>query len=232
MESLFHEWQQKYSFSAFIKDGIVDSEKYEEPHILFVLRDMNCSVPNDLCEDLRTYGSGAKTWCNVGRWTKALLDPDEEYPYDMSSKKRVDQVSRVAVMNIKKEGGTSRANGGALIRFAKQQKEMILEQIRLCDPHIIICCGQGTKGAPSNAVILEKEVFGITASWNEIQSCTFPRSWYYFYAEISGRNVPVVSFCHPQVTNLCGKRGHEDLFKPLYEDMQMIGKILLRAKEK
>ncbi len=232
MENLFNEWQQKYSFSAFIRDGIVDVAKYEKPHILFVLRDMNCSVSTDLCESLRKYGGGSETWCNVGRWTKALLDEDEEYPYDMSSEKRIEQLSRVAVMNIKKEGGTARADGKALISYAKQQKEMILKQIEKCNPDIIICCGQGMKNAGSNAVILEKDVFGINANWGKIRSVAFPRDWYYFYVEISARKVPVVSFCHPQVTNLCGKRGHEALFKPLYNDMQMIGKKLLRKKEK
>ena len=231
MENLFKEWQQKYSFSAFIKDGIVDTEKYECPHVLFVLREMNCSVANDLREDLRSCGSGAKTWCNIGRWTKALLDPNEEYPYDMSTKKRIEQISRVAVMNIKKEGGSSRAEGKSLISFAREQKEMILKQLDACDPHIIICCGRGMKDAPSNAVILEKEVFGISADWDVIRSCSLPIDWHYFYIEINGRKVPVVSFCHPQVTNLCGKRGHEELFKPLYKDMQTIGEKLLRTKE-
>lgn len=227
MESLFNEWQQKYSFSAFIKDGIVDTQKYEQPHVLFVLRDMNCSHPNDLCKDLRTHGSGAKTWCNIGRWTKALLDQAEEYPYDMSAEKRIEQISRVAVMNIKKEGGTARSDGKTLLSYAKEQKEMLFRQIELCDPHIIICCGRKAKNAPSNAVILEKEVFEITAEWDKIPSSSFPIDWNYFYTEINGRKVPVVSFCHPQATNLCGKRGHESLFIPLYKDMQIIGKKLL-----
>ena len=232
VEKLFYEWQKTHDFSAFIKDGIVDPDRYEEPHILFVLRDMNCSVSCDLCESLRTHGSGAKTWCNIGRWTKALLDDEEEYPYDMSREKRIEQVGRVAVMNIKKEGGASRAEGGSLLSYAESQKEFILKQIRICDPSIIICCGQGMKDAPSNAVILEEKVFGIKATWDKIQSCTLPREWHYFHTEINGRQVPVVSFCHPQVTNLCGKRGHEQLFKPLYEDMRMVGNKLLREGEK
>lgn len=231
MEELFERWQQKYSFSAFIKDGIVDVTKYEKPHILFVLRDMNCSVPNDLCKDLRLMGSGAKTWCNVGRWVQALLDKNQEYPYDMSQKQRIEQISRVAVMNIKKEGGGSRAEGKTLVAYAKEQKDLILEEIKMCYPDIIICCGQKTKGSLSNAEILEQEVFGIKAKWDKFHSNDLPRDWWYFYAEINDKQVPIVSFCHPQVTNLCGKRGHEALFKPLYKDMQTIGNKFLRTKE-
>lgn len=44
-EELFLKWQNSYNFQAFIKDGIVDSEHYTTPHILFVLRDMNCFTP-------------------------------------------------------------------------------------------------------------------------------------------------------------------------------------------
>ena len=222
MDALFDQWQQKYSFSAFVKDGIVDVENYEKPHVLFILRDMNCPVPNDLRKDLRTFGSGSKTWCNVGRWTCALLDENEPYPYNMSSSQRTEQLRRIAVMNLKKEGGAARADGKTLVSYAEEQKEMILRQIELCDPDIIICCGQSMADAPGNAVILEKTVFGINANWDKIHSCKLPRDWWYFYARINGKEVPVVSFCHPQVTNLCGKRGHEDLFKPLYEDMQTI----------
>ena len=228
MEKLFKRWQEEYSFSAFIKDGIVDITKYEKPHVLFILRDMNCSVSNDLCEDLRLEGSGAKTWCNVGRWVKAVLDENQEYPYDMSPQKRIEQISRVAVMNIKKEGGGARSEGKELVSYAKEQKELILEQIRMCDPDIIICCGQQIKGGLSNAEILEQNVFGIRAKWDKIRSCDLPKDWWYFYAEINGKKVPIVSFCHPQVTNLCGRRGHEALFKSLYKDMQVIGNKFLR----
>ncbi len=192
---------------------------------------MNCSVPNDLCENLRRKGSGAKTWCNVGRWAKALLDKNQEYPYDMSPKKRIEQISRIAVMNIKKEGGGARSDGKMLISYAEEQKELILEQIKMCHPDIIICCGQKMNGALSNAEILEQKVFGISAKWDKIRSCDLQRDWWYFYAEINGKKVPIVSFCHPQVTNLCGRRGHEVLFKPLYKDMQVIGNKFLRMQE-
>lgn len=229
MEELFKKWQQQYSFSAFIKDGIVDITKYENPHVLFVLRDMNCSVPNDLRESLRRDGSGAKTWCNIGRWAKALLDKNEEYPYDMSPKKRIEQISRVAVINIKKEGGGPRSEGKKLISYAEDQKELILEQIKICNPDIIICCGQ--HGTLSNAEILEQKVFGINARWDKIHSFSLPRDWWYFYMEINDKNIPIISFCHPQVTNLCGMRGHEALFKPLYKDMQMIGNKFLKTTE-
>lgn len=94
--------EKEFCFDAFISDGIVDAEYYENPHILFVLRDMNCQSERNLCDELRKNGSGWKTWNNIGRWSKALLDGNEEYPHDMSKERRVEQLKRIAVMNLKK----------------------------------------------------------------------------------------------------------------------------------
>lgn len=66
-DELFAKWKAAHHFNAFIRDGIVDPEHYETPHILFVLRDMNCQSERDLCADLRRDGSGWKTWNNIGR---------------------------------------------------------------------------------------------------------------------------------------------------------------------
>ena len=231
MEDLFSRWQQAHSFSAFIKDGIVDTECYAKPHILFVLRDMNCKSERNLCEDLRKNGSGWKTWNNIGRWTKALLDGSADYPFDMSEKRRVEQLKRIAVMNLKKEGGGSRAIGDELLKAVKEQRDLIYEEICLCDPDIIICCGLGVKDAESNAALLRKKVLSSCTEWEKFSSQKLNREWWYYYSDVNGKQVPVVSFCHPQVTNLNGKRGHNDLFIPLYEDMLFIKSKFLNDKE-
>ena len=222
MEKLFLRWQQTHSFNAFIRDGIVDQEYYANPHVLFVLRDMNCKSECNLCEDLRSYGSGWKTWNNVGRWTKALLDGSVEYPYDMSEKKRVEQVKRIAVMNLKKEGGGNRTIGDELLESVKAQRDLIYEEICLCDPDIIICCGLSSKGIIGNACLLKDYVLPCSTEWESFPSQKLSREWWCYHTEINGKQVPVISFCHPQATNLNGKRGHNDLFAPLYEDMLYI----------
>lgn len=224
---LFKEWQDRYSFSSFIEDGIVDEEQYESPHVLFVLRDMNCSSSCDLRQYLREEGGGCRTWNNVARWTAALLDGGEFYPRNMSKEERIKQLCRVAAINIKKEGGVSRANGEELVSFAKAQRKQILSEIELCDPDIIICCGQGMQKSPSNAVILEQQVFKISPDWKHFPSEKLPREWHYFEVLINNKYVPVISFCHPQVTNLCGKRGHDGLYEPLYKDMLQIRNMFL-----
>lgn len=228
-DALFAEWKSKYNINAFIRDGIVAPEYYETPHILFVLRDMNCQSENDLRADLRKDGSGWKTWNNIGRWTKALLDGDKEYPRDMSKMSRVKQLKRVAVMNLKKEGGISRTAGNELLEAVQAQHEMIYEELCLCNPSIIICCGLTASGIIGNATLLKEYVLPISTEWESFHSKTFDRDWWYFHTEINEKQVPVISFCHPQVTNLEGARGHEKLFVPLYGDMLHIRKLFLKT---
>lgn len=43
------------------------------------------------------------------------------------------------------------------------------------------------------------------------------------------KRIPIISFCHPQVTNLEGVRGHEKLFVPLYRDMLHIREMFLNT---
>lgn len=227
-DTLFAKWKAAYNFDAFIRDGIVAPEHYETPYILFVLRDMNCLHERDLCADLRRDGSGWKTWNNVGRWAKALLDGGEEYPQDMSTENRVTQLKRIAVMNLKKEGGVSRTAGNELLEAVQEQHNMIYEEICLCDPSIIICCGLTASGITGNATLLKDYVLPFSTEWESFPSSTFDRDWWYYFTKIKEKQVPVISFCHPQVTNLEGARGHENLFAPLYRDMLHIRELFLK----
>ena len=45
------------------------------------------------------------------------------------------------------------------------------------------------------------------------------------------KRIPIVSFCHPQVTNLQGARGHDKLFEPLYQDMLHIREMFLKTTD-
>ena len=230
--TLFQKWKAQYPIRAFIRDGIVDAEHYELPHLLFVLRDMNCQAERDLCRDLRENGSGWKTWNNIGRWTKALLDGTAAYPRDMSKEKRIAQLKRIAVMNLKKEGGTSRAEGSSLLEAVQTQHTLLYEEIRLCSPSLIICCGLPASGMPGTAALLKEYVFPHATEWQTLPSQSLDRTWQYYFAEINGTQVPIISFCHPQVTVLAGNRGHERLFLPIYQDMLAIRKQLLKQTKR
>ena len=217
MNAWAHDFQN--DIHIFIPDGIVCESEYARPHVLFVMRDMNVQDKHDLCADLRNSSSGWKTWNNAARWLVALLDGDGVYPRNID---RCTQMRKAAVLNIKKEAGGSRAFKKELEEAAKMYGQYIKREIELCDPDILICGGFG------NAGILMDYVFQEDAGpWQEITSVNFSRTWWYYFASISGKKVPVISFCHPQVTYFEGKRGHADLFEPLYREMLNFRNIFL-----
>ena len=221
IKNLMRAWEDDFDneINVFVRDGIVCEEEYEKPHILFVMRDMNTTEKCDLCKELRETGSGWKTWNNAARWATALLTGSESYPQEID---RCKEMRKVAVLNIKKEAGGKRANKEELRDAAKLYGTYIEKEIELCDPEVIICGGFG------NADILKDYVFKEKAGeWRELQAVNFDNAWWYYFAAINGKEVPVISFCHPQVTNYKGKRGHKDLFEPLYREMLNIQKKFL-----
>lgn len=227
-DELFKEWKKSFEFSAFISDGIINRAIYERPHVLFVLRDMNCGSSRDLRQDIIRDGSGWKTWNNAARWAAALLDGEDEYPRDMPSQRRSEILSRTAIVNLKKEGGTSRADGVKLKKAASEQKGFILRQIEICEPDIILCCGLSNGNMEGNAALLKEYVFNETGKWENFQSMTLDRQWWYYYTFLNGRWIPVISFCHPQTACLGKARGHDGLFEPLYRDMLYIRSRFLK----
>ena len=213
INTLMDAWENdfKNKVNIFIRDGIVCEMKYENPHVLFVMRDMNSTEKCDLREELRTTGSGWKTWNNAARWAMALRTGDECYPQEID---RRNEMRKVAVLNIKKEAGGNRADKKVLQDAAELYGEYIVREIELCDPEIIICGGFGNAGILKDYVLMER-----AGEWQKLQAENFDGVWWYYFASINGKQIPVISFCHPQVSNFKGRRGHKDLFEPLYREM-------------
>lgn len=224
-EALFARWRAEFPFQTFVRDGIVNPDTYRR--ILFVLRDKNCgnsgTETEDLREELRRDGGGWRTWNNAARWTIALLDGEKPYPRHISRESRVSQAERIAAINLKKEGGENRTDGSALLEAVQKQHELIWEEIQLCRPNIIICCGLPSPGIQGTGELLKEYVLPDSSGWRSIRSASLDRDWRYYLTGLNSGEVPVVSFCHPQVTHLQGGlRGHQELFAPLYRDMLLI----------
>lgn len=223
IDALLDAWKNDFqdNIKLFIRDGIISEADYAHPHILFIMREMNTDKEDNLREDLYNRGSGWKTWNNAARWATALLTGSEYYPRDIN---RRDQMRKVAVINLKKEAGGARANKQELKAAVSADGSYTLREIELCDPEIIICGGFG------NADLLKEHVFKeLAGEWKELPAVSFDSTWWYYFATINGKDIPVISFCHPQVTNFKGKRGHNELFEPLYREMLNIRKEFLKS---
>lgn len=220
-QQLFQRWREKYDY--FITDGLLDEDEWNKQRykILFVLKEANWENANgDLCEFLLSESSASywKTWNNVARWTKALLEGGD-YPRSVSKADKTDWLRKVAIMNLKKVGGNSAAKNNMVYAYAKSDRAYLKKQIALYEPDIIICCGRG-KG--KNADILHDVIF----ETHEVSEWQVPILTYnYFYVSINNKKkIPVVSFYHPQM------RGGHERFKKRYEEMMYLGNVLKERK--
>lgn len=218
-DDLFKEWIAKQNYSSFMKDGVIDENTYfnEKTKVLFVLKEANCPEGKD---DLKPYlknpelkGNWWKTWNNVARWTIALLE-NSPYPRSVSKEYRASILKRIAFLNIKKVGGDNQADSKELNAAAENDFEFIDRQIKMYSPDIIICCGQNGK---SNAEILREQVLKTSVSdWMKLKN-----SIYYYNYKLNEKQIPVVSFWHPQM------RGGHKRFEEKYNLMVGVRKELL-----
>lgn len=209
---LFEEWKEKQKHPYFISDGILDEEEWNNQSckILYVLKEANWeNADADLCEFLMSERSSSywKTWNNIARWTKAILEGGE-YPRHVSKADKTYWLRKIAAMNLKKVGGDAVAENDTIYSYAQQDKKYLKRQIELYEPDIIICCGRGNG---KNADILHDVVF----EKDEVSEWKEPILQYnYFLATVNEKkNIPVVSYYHPQM------RGGHELFKKRYEEM-------------
>ncbi len=216
---LFTRWRTAPGHEYFISDGIFDEAEWERQgyKVLFVLKEANWERANvDLCQWLLSEQSSTywKTWNNVARWTKALLEGGE-YPRYVSKGDKSYWLRKIAALNLKKQGGDAVAEDETIRSHSEKDKGFLLEQIELCCPDIIICCGRGDG---KNADILHDIVLptGQVSEWQE----PVAGYNYFLYRPGEGRQVPVISFYHPQI------RGAHDLLEKRYYEMLTLGEYM------
>ena len=217
---LFARWKEERGYKYFISDGILDEDEWNRQtyKILFVLKEANWENGNaDLCEFLLSESSPSywKTWNNVARWAKALLEQGD-YPRSVSKADKSYWLRKVATMNLKKVGGDAVAENETIREYAEKDRRYLKEQIELYNPDIIICCGRGNG---KNADILH-DIVSDSSQVSEWKEPITDKKYNYFVAKIDGKQVPIVSFYHPQM------RGGHDKFKRHYEEMIEIGQIM------
>ncbi|MBO5371277.1 MAG: hypothetical protein J6A75_01005 [Lachnospiraceae bacterium] len=218
-QELFREWKEQQGYPYFISDGLMDESEWNQQKckILFVLKEANWEGANaDLCEFLLSEKSSEywKTWNNIARWTKAVLEGGD-YQKSVSKADKSYWIRKIAAMNLKKVGGDSVAEDDTIRSYAQRDKSYLKRQITLYEPDIIICCG---RGEGKNADILHDIVFDL----DEVSEWKEPILQYNYFLLSLGKkkNIPVVSFYHPQM------RGSHTLFEKRFEEMKCIAATL------
>jgi hypothetical protein len=131
-----------------ITDGIIDIESFNRAKrkILWILKEANNPEPISwsLREFILNYLKDYKYWahtfglpCQIS-W--AVLNGIEDLNKVPCAKDITDAMWQVAVINIKKTGGTNRADGRVIKQSYDRDKALIREQIEAIGPDIIINC--------------------------------------------------------------------------------------------
>lgn len=217
---LFQRWKAEQSYSSFISDGIFDESLWaQQPvKVTFVMKEANWENGNaDLCQWLLEEHKGSywKTWNNIARWSQALL-AGGEYPRRVSKADKTDWLSRVSFLNLKKVGGGRRTDNSVLREFAARDASYIREQLSLYAPDILICCGWWVVADILYQDVLPKDALG---PWQKTSG-----GFDYFRGQLGGKEIPVVSFYHPQ------RIASHAVFEEWYEHMKKIGSELLPGK--
>ena len=136
---------------VFVKDGIVDLNKYLNVpiKILWILKEANS--PEDDLDDMRCclstlrdgngihsgWGSTFKpiTYCVYGIFNNQDW---EEIPDVNGNPEVLECLKDIAYINIKKIAGGSKANPALVKQFYSEYKSLIHEQIKIIDPDVII----------------------------------------------------------------------------------------------
>ncbi|MFC1577641.1 hypothetical protein ACFL36_01390 [Thermodesulfobacteriota bacterium] len=151
-EQLLEEWQNKYVGQDFVKDGIMNSDSWNEApcKILFILKESyhkkNDKGPWDMRE-LGDYGKpfGGKTFLKTAYLAYLLIQLASGKPLKFpraEEKQKVDEAFIAsAIINVKKPVGNSSSENLNLINYAKDDAKLLQRQIELIDPQIIVCGG-------------------------------------------------------------------------------------------
>lgn len=223
-EELFDRWIVRNG-PAFTIDGVVDEKEYinQKTKILYVLKEGNWEECDDRWElkaslqDVETNGRHWRTWNNIVRWTKALLE-NGAYPCHVSNEDKAIWTKKIAFIELKKKPGGRQSVDEKIREYVERDKDLLKEQILLYSPDIIICCG---RGEGKNADLLYDYVFdnSIKSKWSGPLEQLTENKYNYFTVVIEGKTVPVISFVHPQM------RGGHEAFKKKYDDMKEIGQF-------
>lgn len=148
-EALFARWSA--GRSSFVPDGLVDPDTFQatSPRVVFLLKEVNhtSGTPFDLRSYLHRGGRGM-TWNTVVRWTWLLRDL---FPADADltrpARRRVSPADRqstlrtLAVVNVKKAPGASRANYDQILNAVRQDRLFISRQVLLYSADIVVAGG-------------------------------------------------------------------------------------------
>ena len=204
-KGLMREWEQHWheqhsSYSRFNQDGIVNYERWAElpggRHILVILKETN-ALKGSLTDFLDNGGNDTyyHTWNNVARWVRMIMDGVYLEHIDRSTLDL--SVKEIAVMNLKKYAGGTRANAREVKEVALRDLPLLKRQVQLYEPDIILTGGWRLVSDFLHDYILEE-----TCPWYDPRKRenleSDPDLWYFWTNKVRAEKPTlVISMPHP-----------------------------------
>ncbi len=210
LRNLLETWRQEYAARGwgFVSDGVIHHQGWdgmpEGKRILFVLREANQKTEGgcfrgdswSLTEAVsRQRFHLPASWKRVAEWAFGIMNTSADFmpPY-MPDIIHTKYVKCVAILNLKKQGGTDSVDARVVEERAMADKARILEEIELIDPDVIVLGGTAATFG---------RLYGIRGMGDG------PAEQYRYHTFDGGRQRLLLSYWHPanrypKYLNYCG----------------------------
>ena len=213
-KAIWHEMKeelQKEGIIGFYEDGIVDFESWNSAKIkiIFLLKEPVDKDINARKSLIQFVQAGAKkstdrTWRNVARWVYSALHTQKHLPYAEkvkpigdTSNSRKEWLKYIAVVNLKKQPGSSTTNTKALQeKFKRYYAKWLSKQLCIYeDADIIVCCGKGVKNCLTHVF---NDIFHEKYNKNNWKSYQYSSGYNANIQYYKSKQVPlIIDYWHP-----------------------------------
>ena len=199
--ALFSRWNERKRQNGelkIIRDGAMKPRIFEKvkaegkTKIVFALKEANDPDGQDWSlSDVVYEHDRWMTWDNLARWTLALSNLED--PPVWSDAQPMDVVRRrlsletVAAVNLKKCAGGDSSIRSEILKAAKVDADLLLEQFNLYQADIIVCCGESVFDGLHEHVFPNPQISDYRS--NGPHNC---------HSFLVGNNTTVFDFWHPQ----------------------------------
>lgn len=148
LEKLYSNWKRPNE--NLVKGGVVDESYYLDSPIktMVVLKEVNSEDYSDwsLVDLINKFNHNNRyeyLWKIVGIWSSSInhnFPPYKTATYMLESV-IYDGLCQIATTNLKKTSGKGTSNYDEIVMYARRDKKLWIEEIKIIDPDIVICGG-------------------------------------------------------------------------------------------
>ena len=232
LDERFEEWEKESEIKNFFSDGLMfrgkmneektwrypgnENKQWDEApkRVMFLMKDVNAGE-DDLGDDDDVRGrifkdTSVRIYRNMSYWLYGLLKTTEngqipDFTFSVSEATQFFDDTPVAYVNCKKEAGTSSVAHNTLVNHIKRDKKFLIEEIKILDPDIIVCCAW-TESAGNPILKFIKE-----SVYQDIKEIN---NWMYYSEK---ENKLIIDSYHPTTPKSKNKEMYHNMMKAYKE---------------